>query len=323
MVKFHLFTSGKILHFKIMKRKRIQYNDLDEEIYAPKYWTKLRLILVGIVLLFFGFLFNFSIEDRINKLLLSTLSSNEACPIIFEKSELSYFLPKINIKKPIVLGSCFGQPNNRLSLQSFTIALHSPSFYPPGLKLHVSIKEGLTNINLYPVLSPFTQYIDIENTKIDNKIFAAMTATNKSMISGITNLEATLKINSGAIEDGKITISSNDFHLPAQNISGFEIPLLELQHLAINAHFTNKSTLQIDRIEVGKENSPLELSLRGNLLVNSTQFINSELQLSGKMRLNKFFLTNFAFLLPPNNTTGSYEIKINGPLGNLGTPQIK
>ena len=68
-----------------MKRKRIQYNEISEETYTPKYWTKIRLIFIGLALLFLGFLANFSLEDRLNKYLQSTLSSNQACPIQFDQ----------------------------------------------------------------------------------------------------------------------------------------------------------------------------------------------------------------------------------------------
>lgn len=310
-----------------MKRKRIQYNELNEEIYGPKYWTKSRLILTGVVLLLFGFLFNFSLEEKINKLLIAKLSGNEACPIVFEKVELSYFLPKVIIKKAVILGSCFGQPNNKLPLQDVIIAFSSPSFYPPGIKLHVYIKEGKTEINLYPTFSPFSQYIDIENTKIDNKIFAAMSSDGKSLIAGTLIIEGTLKISSGTLEDGKLQITSKDFHLPAQNIKGFEMTLLNLKHLDISAHFTNKTTMQINHIEIGQPGSPIELKLKGNLIINPLSFINSELQLSGPLKLSNYFLVNFPFIkqlfLPAENTSGTYQIKINSPLGNMAPPQIK
>lgn len=309
-----------------MKRKRIQYNELNEEIYAPKYWTRTKLILVGIVLLFIGFLFNFSMEEKINKWLLSALSTNEACPIVFEKIELSYVLPKIVVKKPIILGSCFGQPNNKLPLQDLTIAFYSPSFYPPGLKLHLSLKEGKTNINLYPVISPFSQYIDIENTKIDNNIFAVMSSDNKSVIAGTLAIKGTLKMSSGILEDGNLHITSNDFRLPPQNIKGFEMTLVDLKHLDIKTHFTNKSTMQIDHIEIGRPGSPVELRLKGNLIIDPTSFINSQLQLSGNLKLSNYILVNFAFIklfLPAENTSGTYQMKINGTLGNLGPPQFK
>ena len=309
-----------------MKRKRIQYNELNEEIYSQNYWNKSRLIITSVLLLVFGFLLNFSIEDKINKWLLSTLSANTACPIIFEKAELSFFLPKISLKKPVILGSCFGQPNNKLPLQELVIALHSPSFYPPGIKFHVSLNERKTSINLYPTFSLFSQYVDIEDTRIDSSIFGAMSSDNISSIAGIITIEGSLKLVSGTLEDGKIHIKSNNFSLPAQNIKGFEMTKLELKHLDIKTHFTNKTTMQIDHVEIGQPGSPIELKLKGNLLINSSSFINSELQLTGPLKISNFILVNFSFIklfLPAENTSGTYEMKIKGPLGNIGAPKIK
>lgn len=309
-----------------MKRKRIQYNELNEEIYGPKYWTKTKLIIIGIVLLLFGFLFNFSLEDKINKWLLATLSTNEACPIVFDKAEVSYFLPKINIIKPVILGSCFGQMNNKLPLHDFKIAVSGPSFYPPGVKLHVSITEGRTKLNLYPTISPFSQYVEIEDSKIDSQIFAAMTSDNKSPVAGILTIDGSLKFSSGVVEDGYLNIVSRDFYLPAQNIKGFEMTRINLNKLILKAHFTNKTTLKIDQIQIGQQNMPVELKLKGNLLINPASFISSQLQLDGTLHLASAILTNFSFLklfLPEGNTSGTYQMRLTGPLGNLGPPQFK
>ncbi len=309
-----------------MKRKRIQYNELSEDIYGPKYWTKSKLIVTGIILLVFGFLFNFSLEDKINKWLLATLSSNEACPIVFEKAELSYFLPKINIKKAVILGSCFGQMNSKLPLNEFKIAVSGPSFYPPGIKLHVSITEGRTKLNLFPTLSPFSQYVEIEDSKIDSQIFAAMTSDNKSPIAGILAIDGSLKFSSGTIVDGYLNIQSRDFYLPAQNIKGFEMTKINLNRLIFKAHFSNQTTMQIDQIQIGQANMPIELKLKGNLLINPSSFIMSQLQLNGMLHLANEILTNFSFLklfLPEGNTSGTYQMRLTGPLGNLGPPQFK
>jgi hypothetical protein len=309
-----------------MKRKRIQYNELTDEIYGPKYWTVPKLFLMGITLLGLGFLFNFSLEERINKWLVVNLSSNEACPILFEKAELSFFLPKIIIRKPVILGNCFGQINNRLHLQDIKIAFNSPSFYPPGIKLHVEINEGKTSINLYPTISPFTQFVDIEDTTIDTKIFGVMASDNKSAISGIIKIDGTLKFTSWNVDGGNIDIKSKDFSLPAQNIKGFELTQIQLKKLDISTHFTTKSTMQIDRLDLGQAGTPIELKLKGNLLLNSTNFLSSVLQLQGPLKLSNDLLANFSFLklfLPQDNTSGTYQMKINGPLGNLGPPQIK
>ncbi len=308
-----------------MKRKRIQYNELNEEIYDPKYWTNTRLITIGLILLFTGFLINFSIEEKLNKWFLNTLSSNEACPIIFEKVEVNYFLPKVTIVKPTILGNCFGQPNNRLPFQNIKISIHSPSFYPPGIKIHLSIKEGKTNINIYPVISFFTQFIDVKETTIDSQIFSPMTSSNKSPFAGLIAIDGFVKISAGNFEDGEVSISSKDFHFPAQNINGFEMSLINLNHLKIKAHFTKTNFLKIDLIEVGQKAMPIELKLKGSLTIDPTSFSNSNLQLSGPLHLSSYVLNNFSFIklfLPSGNATGTYQIRLMGPISNLGPPQF-
>lgn len=308
-----------------MKRKRIQYNEITEETYAPKYWTKARLILIGIFLLFIGFLINFSLEERVNKYLQNTLGSNAACPIQFEKVELSYFLPKMIMRRPVILGACFGQFANRLEFKDIKVAFHSPSFYPVGLRLHVEALTGRSKINLYPVISVFSQNVKIENTVIDTQIFAPMTQMNLSPVSGSLSIAGFLEFKSGTISDGDLEIVSRNFSLPSQNIQGFELTQLNLNTLKISARFTDADTLAIEEIKLGEAKAPLDLKLKGVLKLNHSNIMASNLTLSGPLRLSEYMLVNFAILklfLPANNTSGTYTLKINGPLGNPGAPQI-
>jgi len=77
-----------------MKKKRIHFNEINEEIYTPTVWTKARIIFISFTILIIGFLANFSLEEKVNKLLLNLLQKNDSCPIQFQKAELSYFLQK-------------------------------------------------------------------------------------------------------------------------------------------------------------------------------------------------------------------------------------
>jgi hypothetical protein len=308
-----------------MKRKRIQYNEINEETYAPKYWTKPRLVLIGIVLLFFGFLVNFSLEDRVNKYLQTTLGNNQACPIQFERAELSYFMPKLIMKKPVIMGACFGQFNNRLEFRDIKVGFHSPSFYPVGLRLHVEATSGKSYINLYPVISLFSQNVKIEKTVVDTQIFAPMTEANLSPISGQLSIEGFFEFKSGAVVDGDLDIVSKNFSLPSQNIKGFELTQLNLETLRISAHFSDSQTLSVDRIQIGKASAPIELNLKGIMKINESDFMNSKLNLNGNLKLSQYILLNFSFIklfLPESNTSGNYQVKINGPLRNPGAPQI-
>ncbi len=309
-----------------MKKKRIQYNELSEEIYTPRYWTKARLFVIGFFLLFFGFMINFSLEERLNKFLQTKLGQNASCPIQFEKVELGYIPPKMTMKKPVILGACFGQANNRLEFQDIKVALHSPSFYPVGLRLHVEGRSGQSYINLYPVISVFTQNVKIEKTRLDAQIFSAMTEANLSPVSGMLSVEGFFEFKGGVVQDGDIDIVSRNFSLPSQNIKGFELTQINLETLNLSAHFLNAETISVDRIQVGKNNAPVELNLKGQIKVNQADFMGSVTTLTGSMKLTNYILTNFSFLklfLPESNTSGTYQLRIEGPLRNPGAPQIQ
>lgn len=308
-----------------MKKRKIQYNEINEENYAPIFWTKSRLVFIGLFILFIGFLANFSIEDRINKTLQNLLGSNTSCPILFERAELGYFLPKIIVRKPIISGACFGQFNNQLAMKDLKISFHSPSFYPLGLRLHIEAISNKTKINLFPVVSLFSHSIKIENTIIDSQFFAPMTKNNQSPISGNFSVEGFFEFKSGSIVDGEIDIASKNFSVPSQNIQGFELTKMNLQEFRISAKFVDSTDINVEKIQIGTRSSPVEMNLKGKIKVSASDFLGSKLILDGKLRLSPVTLTTFAFLklfLPPDNTSGNYLMKLNGTLRSPGAPKL-
>jgi hypothetical protein len=308
-----------------MKKKRIHFNEINEEIYTPRIWTKGRIIFISCFLVIVGFLANFSLEEKINQALLSFLQKNNSCPVQFQKAELSYLLPKVTIKSLIIPGACFGQLNNNLRVREVVLAFHSPSFYPPGIRFHVSVKEGNTNIHLYPSISFFSNYLEIDKTKIDAKIFSFMNADNKSPLAGIINISGFLKLSSGIVTDGQLSLTSNNFSIPAQNFKGFNTSLIAINALNIQAHFSNSTTMQIDEIKIGQFNSPIEVKLKGKINISPSGIQSSILSLKGSVNLSEFFLNNYSFVkifFPASNTTGKYQMTLEGPIGNLGPPQF-
>ena len=308
-----------------MKKRKIQYNEINEDNYAPLFWTKARLIIIGILILLAGFLSNLSLEDKLNRFLQSQLSSNQACPIQFEKAELGYFLPKVTLRKPLILGACFGQYNNQLALKDLKISLHSPSFYPVGIRLHVEVTSKKTKINLYPVLSLFTYNVKIDDTIIDSDFFAPMTASNHSPISGTMSIEGFFEFKAGSVVDGEIDIVSKNFVLPSQNIQGFELTKINLHEFRLSAKFTDRNEITVEKLQLGTTAAPVYINLNGKVKVEQSDFMGSKLILDGKLKLSNSILTSFAFLklfLPADNTSGSYQMKINGTLRSPGQPKL-
>lgn len=253
------------------------------------------------------------------------LIKNESCPIQFRKAELSYFLPKITLKSLLIPGTCFNQINNGITLKDVVLALHSPSFYPPGIRFHITINEGSTKVHLYPSVSFFSNYIEIDKSQIDAKLFSVMTSDNKSPIAGLVDISGFFKISSGILTDGQLSVTSGNFSIPAQNIKGFNMSPISLDKLSVQSHFSSSSIMLIDEIKVGKKNSPIELNLKGQVNISPNGLSNSMLSLKGSLFLSQYFLNNFSFVkifFPANNTTGKYQMKLEGPLGNLGPPQF-
>ena len=152
-----------------------------------------------------------------------------------------------------------------------------------------------------------------------------MTADNKSPIAGIIDISGFLKISSGNLTDGQLSLVSNNFSIPAQNIKGFNMSPVTLNKLSVQSHFSNATTMLIDEIKIGKSNSPIEVNLKGQINISQSGLQSSMLSLKGSLFLSQYFLNNFSFVkifFPPNNTTGKYQMKLEGPLGNLGPPQF-
>lgn len=310
----------------MIKKIRIPFTELDNEIYTSAYWTKTKLFGLGFLCVLVGFLANFSLEERLNNLLATQLSKNAACPIEFDKAKLSYFPPKLSLINPVIKGRCFNNPQNNLKLSELNLGMHFPSFYPVGPRFHIFAKARDSYINAYPVISLFSQNVKIENTLIDGRLFSAFMPNGVSPVLGHISIEGFLEFKSKQINEGAIDILSTNFYVPAQNLMGFELPKIEFKKLEFSANIPEANNMIIEKLNLGSEDAPIKLNLTGKLDINPTRFNSSNLSLNGDFSISENMLSTFAILklfLPPNNTSGIYQMQLNGPLGNLGAPKFK
>lgn len=309
-----------------MRKKRILYNELSDDIYEATSITKSKLIFLGFFVLIISFIANLSLEEKINRLLGTYLMGNPQCPMQFEKAELGYFPPKISIKKMTILGACFNQPSNRLFVDDLSIAPDFPSITKLGLRMSIQIKAEDSIIKISPIFSFFGRYIEIEKSTINAKIFHILASDDKSPIAGKIFIKGFLKFESDILTDGHIQMDSNNFHFPSQRISGFDLPLIQLDKFNLEALFEKPGEMKVKKIEIGKPGKQIEINLAGKLQISKSSFASSMLNLNGTMKLSPAFMNNFSFvtlILPPGHTDGKYQMKINGPLLNPGSPQFQ
>ena len=83
-----------------MKKESSPPQELSEEIYSNPLPVK-RLVMVAMAIFFLAFLMNFPIKKNIITLVTSALNKNRACPITYDKVDVSFLLiPSITIKNP-------------------------------------------------------------------------------------------------------------------------------------------------------------------------------------------------------------------------------
>ncbi len=308
-----------------MKRKKISYNEINDEVYYPEEFSKVKIFFLCSLLFFIGFIINVNLSERLNKIVKPLLASNPNCPINFEKLDFEYILPKIIFKNPVIQGLCFGHPGNAMPLSHLSIAIDGPSFVPPGIKIKIEAIQGKTHLEIFPSISFGSKIIEIRNSTINASDLGALFADGISPFTGKIDIDGVLHFSVTKITEGAMNIKSKNFVVPEQNIKGFMAPTLNLNHLSIKLRVAKDSNMDIREFKLGT-GDPLGLELKGKIFLNYQSFMNSQVDLDGNLATTPFFLESFAILklmLPePQNPQGKFKIKLSGELASMNQPQI-
>ncbi len=300
-------------------KKQIVDNQLNEIIYSSNLlnWN---FIILGIISLILGFVFNIPLKEKVTDIITSKLSSSEQCPIFYERIEVGSFLQNVNLTGPIISGTCLGRQNS-IRFDSILANFSIPSLSPPGVKIHLLIRDNKSEINLFPVISYPKTSLEINETNIKGELIQKLIG-GSLQISGDFKIESNLEMEKGDLLDGGISILSKNLIIPRQTISGFNIPPLLLRNFEVKGDIEQKNNVEISSIIIGDSNSMIFTQLKGKLTLNSTTFSQSNLDLTGKIKFSKEFINSFPILnlLLSGKTPGQdglYNIKLQGPILSL------
>ncbi|POB15327.1 type II secretion system protein GspN [Halobacteriovorax sp. DA5] len=310
----------------------IQKNNMSEEVvqtdvYKINKKTIFLMTILAFLSLFLGFIFNFSVEDKVMSLVYDGLRKNRSCPIYYQNASLSYFLPGINLKEIDISSRCLNAPSG-LTISEADISLGLPSFAPMGLTFNTEISKisGLNNnINIKSIHNFSTQYIKIENSVISFEALGPL--MNAFKIDGTINLNALVSTDLKAIKDLDIYLTSKDFTIPAQVIQSFELPTLAIKNLSFKAHAEDGGAVEIQELIIGDSNSPIRANASGTISLDKRNIRNSKIDLEAQVKFTPEFIESFAIinLLLGNGTPdeqGFYHMKIDGTLGRPNTPKM-
>jgi type II secretion system protein N len=306
-------------------KNKIQYNEISNEVYGNKNIPYIKIVFISITLLIIGFVLNFPVNDIMTKQITKGLQTNSACPIIFDDLKITFFLPKVVLKKPIISGRCFKQPGQSLKLNDVKLSFAGPSFSPIGIKFKTQIKSGRTNINLFPTISLGGHLLRIDKTVIDSDLVNKLSGMS-NLLRGTFNLTALINSSNESLQSGKLVLKSKNIIVPGQNIKGFDVPELNIGNFLLKANMKNSKTTEIIDFIIGNETSPIIATFKGTIKMNKYNFSFSEIDLIGEVKFSDKFMSDFSILnilLPSKKPIdGFYKMQLKGPLNRMIKPKF-
>ncbi|WP_419172367.1 type II secretion system protein GspN [Halobacteriovorax sp.] len=301
-------------------------NNIQEETYKLNKKTIFLIIVLSFSSVIIGFLANFSFEDKIYGLLQSGLKKNRQCPIFYKKAQLSYFLPGLELSGLEVSGRCLRTPN-ALTIKSANVSLGLPSVAPIGISFSSKIDKinGFdSTLNIKSIHNFSTQYLKLEETRINLESLRPM--LGPVSINGNIDIEALVSTDLKALKDLDIYLRSKDLVIPSQIIQSFEIPTLAINNLSLKAS-SDGGPIEIKELILGTQDSPIRAKASGIIDLDKINIKRSKLEIEAQVKFSPEFIEQFAILnLILGNgqpdEQGFYHMRINGTLGNPGTPII-
>jgi len=295
-----------------------QENTLDDSIYDKENFPFQRVILTAFILIPLGFILNFPLKGIIRSLILSGLSNNTACPILYSDVEVSYFFPKIIIKNPTITKACINALEENLNLDDIVIRPHLPSFKVLGIRFSVNLKKDKTNIYMYPVIGLGKTLITIDDSIIHTDTIAYFTG-GLDLFDGTFTLNLNTQIENNQIKTTSIKLESRDLYIQESNVNNFIIPQIPLLDFSIRATLNADMTLRVapGQLIIGNKNSPLYTNLGGTINIRKDHFASSNIDMTGDMILTNKFLDLFPIIrlkIPNISPTGNYTFIARGPL---------
>lgn len=288
----------------------------------PSLSSKKLLIPIGLVIFFGSFLSHIPLEGFINKELSKSIPKK--CSSDIPTLDISLFpLPKVTANDEFQLSSRCSGMSRSIQISKVDFSSRGISFSPLGLKFKAYIQVNRHKpLELSISFGTSESKIIFNNSKISSGLI-------KDIIDLPLDIEGDLELNLITLMSYKKgistldgTLTSTNLNLPAQMVSGFNIPIIKASPLQIDTKMTPRGDLQLSAIKVGNKENDLYLMGKGDIksLNNSAK---SSIDLMATLALRKDLKTQFSFidlLLGNSNELGEYKFQV---LGKLTSPRVK
>ena len=275
------------------------------------------IIIIAIISLFFGLIFNFPFSQKLEAYFQKRVSQIPNCNIRYNDIKTSMFLPSIKLDSPVIDGMCIQQPGMVLKFKSLNASFGGLAISPFGLKFSV---DGLLNNSQmsFQIVVGFSS-MAIRISEMDLNLTDLKTLLPKlEPVNGIINIDGVFFIEKNKIESGNFIVISKNFTTNEINAGILKLPPLNINHLKLSASIPSPNIIEFRDFVIGEEGkSPIQAKLDGKLNLVQSNFLNSQLDLKGELRLDRSLATidqALGFLNFQKNEAGNYIIKYKGTL---------
>jgi type II secretion system protein N len=297
--------------------KKIPENFIMPETYNPPKGKGFKRWLMILALFVFAFLWNYPFKKTLINQVELVIASQKSCPVSYDEIDLTFFMPGVDFKKPVISGICFQKPSESFPLKNLRLSFAGPNFSPLGIRFKLLAESENSRIEAYPAIGIGQQVIRIADSKIGEDLINSFSGLD--LIQGSLNIDGLMEMAQNQIVSGKFRIQSTQLDTKMTNISGFNLPALDLGALSLLLELDAAGKMYIEKLTLGSNDSSIAANFKGQLTLNRYNILFSNADLNGEIRFSEELyqaIPIIKMLLQGKETTdGFYKLEIKGPLG--------
>jgi type II secretion system protein N len=290
---------------------------------------KLKLVVLFIFILSLGFVFTFPIKKIANFYFQQALAKAGNCQIDYKDYQTTFLFPGIELKDVNIPNNCIKRGQPKINFSKIGISFKGISFSPLAPVIGIRIYQSDFDIGASIVSNGTKHLIDINESDLAAgklvMLIEQLTQATVPSLKGKLDVELSAQVENEQLLALNLDLNSKDFQLPAQSISGFDIPQMNLKTLEILINGEGKKVL-IEKIAIGDDSAPIKVTGKGSLLANLKFFDSSELDLDLDLSLSKEILSQYSIIGIAlggfKKSEGKFSFKLKGPINSV-TPRAK
>ncbi len=298
---------------------------IDSQIYQNNFVIIITLV-ASIFIFALSLLHSFPIEETVKTNIDSALAKNKTCPLTYDDLVINIIPPSAKISDITIPSICSSSLLKDINLRSVDLSFGGIDWIllSPIISFETSLDGSFITGELSTNQKNTTFRLNRSKINLKNLMPYMKSPVRLSGVARVTLLIETI---GQKLNNFSINAHSKDLSIGASNISGMEIPAIDIGDFQIRALTPNSQKLVIRDIILGKENADFHGLFKGNITLDSKSLENSKLDIDAQFKIAGELEKQFSFfnlmLAPYKGKNDDYfNLKLAGTL-NSPKPQKK